>query len=87
MRREERGEEGDSEAVLEGGVGNPEFFRVRNLLPQLSRLANPTAVIDSACDGDEVAIRRSAVALIPYCSTPSDYGAIGSESDVVTPPA
>ena len=74
--REERGEEGDSEVVPEGGEGNPEFFRVRNLPPQVPRLANPTAVIVSACDGDEVSIRRSVVALTVNCSTPSDNSAI-----------
>ena len=62
--REERGEETDSEVVPEGGEGNPEFFRLRNLPPQVWRLANPTAAIVSACDGDDVGIRlRSVVAL------------------------
>ena len=84
--REERGAESDSEVVPEGDEENPEFFRVRNLPPQVPRLANPTAVIASACDGDDVGIRlRSVVALSRV--TPSDHGAIGSESDAVMSPA
>ena len=78
-----RGEEGDSEVVPEGGEGNPVFLRVRNLPSQVPRLANPTAVIVSACDGDEVSIRRSVVALIAYVVTPRDNGTVGSESDAV----
>ena len=46
--REERGKEGDSEVVPEEGEENPEVLRVRNLSPQVPRLANPTAVINPA---------------------------------------
>ena len=38
-------------------------------------------------DGDEVGIRRSVVALTLARATPSDHGAIGSESDAVEMPA
>ena len=83
--REEGGEEGDSDVVPEGGEGNPEVFRVRNLPPQVPRLANPTAVTPSARDGDEVGIRRSVVTLSRV--TPSDQCAVGLEPDVVKSPA
>ena len=85
--REERRDEGDSEVVPNGGEGNPELFRVRNLHPQLPRLANPIAVKVSASDGDEVRIRRSVVTLAASRGTPSDYGAVGSQPDAVVEPA
>ena len=83
-----RCEEGDSEVVPEGGDGSPEFFKVRNLPPQLPHLANPTAMIVSACDGDDIGIRvRSVVALTVSCSTPSDHCAVGLEPNAVIAPA
>ena len=48
------------------------------------RLANPTAVVEPAYDGDEVGVRRSVVALMISRSTPSDHGVVGSETDAVT---
>ena len=62
---------------------NPEFFPGRNLPPQMPRLAEPDAVRTATCDGDEVSIRRSIVALILARVTPSDHGAIDSEPDAV----
>ena len=37
----------------------------------------------AACDGDEIGIRRSVVALTGARVTPSDHGAVGSEGDAV----
>ena len=44
-------------------------------------------MITAASDADEGGIRRSVVAFIEVCSTPSSRGAIGSEGDAVTIPA
>ena len=40
-------------------------------------------MISSACDRNEVGIRRSVVALTVFVVTPSGHGAIDSESDAV----
>ena len=50
---------------------------------------NPDAVQRGASDGDDVgiSINRSVIALTASRSTPSDNGAIGSESDTVVEPS
>ena len=66
--------------------GIQSFFRVRNLPPQVPRLANPTAVIESACHGDDVGFRLRSVVALSHV-TPSYHGAVGLEPDAVTVPA
>ena len=41
------------------------------------------AVINTACDGDEVGFRRSVVSRTASSSTPSDHGTVGTEADAV----